>query len=71
MIIKHWLCAFINTSFKDCVSDDYQEVKLWLDIPLFNNKPIPKTIEDYFGFIDRELDFVERRNRRIAIKISS
>jgi hypothetical protein len=37
---------------------------------LFDTNPIPKTVEDYLGFIDRELDFVERRNRRIGRFIS-
>ena len=63
--------GFVDFFFlQDCVSDDYQEVKLWLDTPLFDTNPIPKTIEDYLGFINRELDLVERRNRRIERFIS-
>jgi hypothetical protein len=63
--------GFVDFFFlQDCVTDDYQEVKFWLDTPLFDTNPIPKTVEDYLGFIDRELDFVERRNRRIGRFIS-
>jgi hypothetical protein len=62
--------GFVDFFLQDCVSDDYQEVKLWLDTPLFNANPIPKTVEDDLGFIDRELDFVKRRNRMIGRFIS-
>ena len=59
--------GFVDFFFlQDCVSDDYQKVSLWLDTSLFETNPIPKTINDYLAFIDTELDFVDRRNKRIA-----
>ncbi len=51
--------------FQDCVDETYSKVKLWLDTPLFEYMPIPKTTKDYFDFINKEIDFVERRNARI------
>ncbi|MBO7552994.1 MAG: hypothetical protein J6T82_03055 [Bacteroidaceae bacterium] len=50
---------------QDCVDEDYN-VKLWLDTPLFEVNPIPKSIESYFDWIDAQLEFVAKRNERIA-----
>ena len=38
---------------------------MWLDTPLFDTNPIPKTTEDYFDFINKELTFVDKSNKRI------
>ena len=51
---------------QDCVSEDYKEVKLWLDTPLFKSYPIPEDVESYKKFIITELDFLRKRNDRIA-----
>lgn len=51
--------------FQDLVVDDYSKVDLWLNTPLFIKNPIPKTVPQYFDFLNKELDFVERRNQRI------
>ena len=51
--------------FQDLVDDQYSKVLLWLDTPLFIKNPIPKTKEEYFDFINKEINFVERRNKRI------
>ena len=51
--------------FQDCVDETYSKVNLWLDTPLFINNPIPQTIEQYLDFIKKEIDFVEKRNKRI------
>ena len=57
--------------FQDLVDDQYSKVLLWLDTPLFIKNPIPKTKEQYFDFINREIDFVERRNKRIEKYIAN
>lgn len=63
--------GFVDFFFlQDCVDEQYN-VKLWLDTPLFESNPIPKTVEDYLQFIQTELDFVENRNRRIEQYIKS
>ena len=50
---------------QDCVSNDYSKVNLWLDTKLFESNPIPKTTEAYEIWMDNQLSFVEKRNKRI------
>ena len=50
---------------QDCVYEDYQSVRFWEGDGTFRENPLPKTVDDYIRFIERELDFVEKRNRRI------
>lgn len=58
--------GFVDFFFlQDCVTEDYSKVIMWLDTPLFDTNPIPKTTEDYFDFINKELTFVDKRNKRI------
>lgn len=58
--------GFVDFFFlQDCVTKDYRKVILWLDTPLFETNPIPKTTDDYFDFINKELAFVDQRNQRI------
>lgn len=58
--------GYINFFFlQDCVTPDYKRVLFWLDNEDFNDEPLPKNPQDYFNFIDRELDFVSNRNKRI------
>ena len=49
---------------QDCVDDDYR-VKIWLDTPLFESNPMPKTLEEYYRWIQTQLDFVDKRGKRI------
>ena len=51
---------------QDCVTPDYSRVKLWLS----SNNPLPQTVEEYWHFIHAQLDFLEKRNRRINDYIS-
>ena len=55
---------------QDCVDSNYNVV-LWLDTPLFVLKPTPKNVDDYLMFIEKELDFVNRRNNRINQYVQS
>ena len=50
---------------QDCVTNDYSHVKFWLGNGRFEYYPMPKTVEEYIDWIDKELEFVESRNRRI------
>lgn len=64
--------GFVDFFFlQDCVTDDYSQVLLWHDTAFFEAKPIPKTKEDYLSFLQKELDFVEKRNARIKAYIES
>lgn len=57
---------FVDFFFlQDCVDEKYN-VKFWLETPLFESNPLPKTVEEYLQFVNAELDFVEKRNQRIA-----
>ena len=50
---------------QDCVSDDYSEVDIWCGNAEFLESGLPKTVDDYFVFIDKEIDFLNKRNGRI------
>ena len=49
---------------QDCVDDDYN-VKFWLETPLFVSMPMPKDLDEYYMWINSQLDFVEKRGNRI------
>lgn len=50
---------------QDCVSDDYSEVEVWCGDGKMVESGLPKTIDEYFLFIEKEFDFLAKRNRRI------
>ena len=50
--------------FQDCVDENYN-VKQWLDTPLFISNPMPPSVKSYKSWIDKELDFVNKRGKRI------
>ena len=50
---------------QDAVTDDYSEVKIWCGDSIFIEDGLPKTLDDYFLFINNELDFLSKRNARI------
>lgn len=50
---------------QDCVSPDYETVIKWIDNDDFKENPLPKSEEDYFLWINKQLDFVKKRNKRI------
>ena len=46
---------------RDCVSNDYSKVNLWLDTELFTDDPLPRTVKEYTDWIESQLMFVRRR----------
>lgn len=50
---------------QDCVSDDYSSVDIWCGDASFEESGLPKTLDDYFSFVEKELEFLDRRNQRI------
>ncbi len=50
---------------QDCVSADYRSVNFWLGNGDFTDPPLPQTVDDYFHWIEKNLEFVRNRNRRI------
>ena len=51
---------------QDCVNGDYTQVKFWLGNGEFKYYPLPQTVQEYFLWIENELDFVRKRNKRIS-----
>ena len=50
---------------QDLVSEGYFAVRFWDEWKDFSDNPIPQTVEGYLEFLEREVEFVRRRNRRI------
>ena len=50
---------------QDAVSDDYSKVNIWCGNAVFEEEGLPKSIDEYFAFLDKELDFLDKRNARI------
>ena len=50
---------------QDAVSEDYSKVNIWIGDTVFKESGLPKTLEEYFEFIDKEFDFLNKRNIRI------
>ena len=51
---------------QDAVSDDYQRVNIWDGPGDFKEDGLPKTLDDYLRFIDKEFCFLDKRNKRIS-----
>ena len=50
---------------QDCVSPNYDKVKVWIGDGDFSESPLPQTVEEYLLWIDKNLEFVSARNQRI------
>lgn len=50
---------------QDAIEDDYSAVKIWCGNTDFVESGLPKTVNEYFEFIDGEFEFLDRRNQRI------
>ena len=55
---------------QDCVSEDYEKVIFWEGDSTFRERPLPKTVDDYILWIERELNFLDKRNARIQAAVS-
>ena len=57
--------GFVDFFFlQDCVSEDYKEVKMWFT-PLYDSTVIPDSVDSYMKYIDAEMEFLRKRNKRI------
>lgn len=64
--------GFVDFFFlQDLVSEDYSKVNLWYETALFESNPMPKTTAEYIDFIQKELEFLEKRNARIQKYVSN
>ena len=50
---------------QDAVTDDYMNVKIWCGDASFTAEGLPKTLDEYFTLIEKEFDFLNKRNERI------
>lgn len=50
---------------QDAVTDDYSAVNIWDGAGDFVEDGLPKTLDDYFDFIEKEFAFLDKRNKRI------
>ncbi len=50
---------------QDLVSEDYSSVKFLLGDGKFEINPFPKTVDEYFLWMNRQAEFVKKRNARI------
>ena len=58
--------GFVDYFFlQDCVTEEYS-VKIWLGKGDFSEEPLPQTVDEYLLWIERQLVFLEKRNKRIA-----
>lgn len=59
--------GFVDYFFlQDCVSNDYGAVHFWIGNGDFNEDPLPKSVDEYLLWINRQMAFLEKRNVRIA-----
>lgn len=50
---------------QDCVSNDCRSVDIWLGDGELIEDGLPKSVEEYLSFIDKEMIFLEKRRKRI------
>ena len=50
---------------QDCVTKDYSKVKFFIGDGTFQENPLPKSVDEYLFFMEKEREFLERRNARI------
>jgi len=50
---------------QDCVSEDYSSVDIWMGDASFERSGFPETVEEYFMFLRKEHEFLDKRNLRI------
>lgn len=51
---------------QDCVTDDYSAVNFWIGKGSFNEEPLPSTVEEYLYWIECQMVFLRKRNKRIS-----
>ena len=50
---------------QDCVTEDYSEVRYWIGDGDFTIKALPQSVDEYLLWLERQRDFLNRRNARI------
>ena len=50
---------------QDCVIEDYSAVRHWIGDGDFTKKALPSSVDEYLLWLERQSDFLKRRNARI------
>ena len=50
---------------QDCVTEDYCEVRFWIGDGDFTKNALPESVDEYLLWLERQRDFLNRRNARI------
>lgn len=59
--------GFVDFFFlQDLVSNDYNTIIFWLGNGINEKYPFPKTVDEYLLWINNQLTFIDKRNKRIA-----
>ena len=74
---KQFFCLFVDFKgyvnffyLNDLVESDYSAVKFWLGNGKFDKSPMPQSVEDYLSYMDNQMAFVNKRNKRISLAIN-
>lgn len=51
---------------QDCVSSDYRSVHFWLGDGNFLDNTMPQTVDEYLWWMEKQLEFVEKRKERVG-----
>lgn len=51
---------------QDCVTEDYSAVRYWIGDGNFTKNALPQSVDEYLLWLERQSDFLKRRNERIA-----
>lgn len=50
---------------QDCVTEDYSEIRYWIGKGDFTKNALPQSVDEYMLWLQRQSDFLNRRNARI------
>ena len=56
-------CTFFL--LQDLVTDDFNTIKYFIPFVDFNDDPLPKSIDEYYKFMENCISFIKKRNNRI------
>ncbi len=56
---------------QDCVTDNYSKVIFWIGDGDMSKEPLPSSPDEYITWINKQLEFIEKRKNRIQTHIES
>lgn len=54
----------------DLVTEDYNNIKFYLEFDNFNRNPLPQTVEEWHNLYNAQMEFLRARNKRINQSIN-